>query len=207
MIFVVSVLVGGIIGFLVISFLGGFISAMKGSSPPRKPNGAQKIKGTPQHSKAKPQGTPRNTAAKPQGVRAKPQGTPKKQTTRRTQGVSPSPVDIWWGNLQRTPLSDSEAQRIAAQVAQFYNAWQADYTMNHSWLCIALNADKVECRQLYRSFDRGAAPTPTFSYSHRLSCQADREHLAQHILRRIRQDAPGCALYLDGDSLILPTNG
>lgn len=47
-------------------------------------------------------------------------------------------------------------------------------------------------------------------YTHAISCQADRELLANCILRRIRQqhlsDGVAVQLYLDGDAIILPTN-
>lgn len=120
------------------------------------------------------------------------------------QTAQPSPVDIWWKNLKRTPLSAAESQRIAEKVLLFYDRWYRDSSMDHSWLCIAINANKVECRQMSR--DYSSAPTPTYSFTHSLSCQADREELAGYILRAVRAIYPDTTLHLDGDALILSTN-
>lgn len=120
------------------------------------------------------------------------------------QTAQPSPVDIWWKNLKRTPLGAAESQRIAEKVALFYDRWYRDSSMNHSWLCIAINANKVECRQM--SSDYSCVPTPTYAFTHSLSCQADREELAGYILRAVRQVDPYTTLHLDGDALILSTN-
>ena len=119
----------------------------------------------------------------------------------------PSAVDIWWKNLKRTPLSDQESKQIAEQIAKLYMQWKSNSFMNHSWLCLGIQADKVSFRQLYSySGEFKAAPSPSISYSHRISCQNDRELLASYILSAIKSKDPGCMLFLDGDALILPTN-
>ena len=119
------------------------------------------------------------------------------------QTSQPSAYDIWWKNLKRTPLSAAESQCIAERVAQEYDAWSRNSLADHSWLCIAINADKVEVRKLYKDFGSSA---PAFAFTHSLSCQADREELAGYILRAVRQVDPYTSLHLDGDSLILSTN-
>ena len=112
----------------------------------------------------------------------------------------------WWNNQERSPLSEEESRQLADTVARFYSLWREDGDMNHKWLCIAINPDSLVCKALYQDFNRGQVPAPSYSFSHSLSCQADREALADCILTRLRQDDPDCPLYLEGDALILPTN-
>lgn len=112
----------------------------------------------------------------------------------------------WWDNQTRTPLSMEESRQLAGHVARFYSLWLADGDMDHRWLCIAIQRDTLTCSAVYKDYNRGQVPGPSYSFSYSLSCQADREDLAAHILRRIKQDYPTCQLYLDGDALILPTN-
>lgn len=122
---------------------------------------------------------------------------------------APSAVDIWWKNLKHTPLSEYESKQIAETVAKWYMTWKSDMYMNHSWLCLGIEDSRVLFKQIYSANSNSGikfAPQPTISYSHKISCQNDRELLASYILSAIRAKDPGCKLFLDGDSLILPTN-
>ncbi|MBQ7086827.1 MAG: hypothetical protein IJM96_05060 [Clostridia bacterium] len=120
---------------------------------------------------------------------------------------TPSAYDIWWKNLKRTPLSSQESMQIAESVDKFYKNWKNDRYMNHSWLCLEIGASEVSCKQVYSySGEIQIPPALTISYSHKISCQNDREMLASYILSAIKSDDPGCELFLDGDSLILPSN-
>ena len=118
-----------------------------------------------------------------------------------------SPYDIWWKNLDHTPLSHQESIQIAQRAAELYMQWKNDIHMDHSWLCLGIEANKISFKQV-SSYNGGFNPIPTvtISYSHKISCQDDRVMLASYILTAIKSKDSACALFLDGDSLILPTN-
>ena len=110
----------------------------------------------------------------------------------------------WWENYNSTPLSASEMQTIAEKVDAFYTEWICDRTISHTQIVIWLETDAVKYVCSRRDMER------KIPYTHAISCQADRELLANCILRRIRQqhlsDGVAVQLYLDGDAIILPTN-
>ena len=130
-----------------------------------------------------------------------------KNQTSKQSANTPSPANIWWDNLKHTPLGEQESRQIAAKVADLYIKWKNDSFVNHSWLCLGIDSNQVVFKQIYSCTDVVKfAPTPTISFSHAISCQNDRELLASYILSAIKTKDPGCMLFLDGDSLILPTN-
>lgn len=124
----------------------------------------------------------------------------------RSDAHSAASKSGWWDNGTRTPLSPAEAREIANQAAWFYRQWLADPDVSHGWLCIDLKADRMVCKAIHRTPTQPPPAAPSFNYPHAITCQADREELAEHILWCIRKDDPDCRLYLDGDALILPTN-
>ena len=105
----------------------------------------------------------------------------------------------WMENDFRTPLSPAESLNLALETEQLYRSWSQDHTADHSWLCIALERDRLVFKQL-------PAGQQTRYYTHSLSCQQDREDLAAVILQHLQECFPGCRPYLDYSSLILPTN-
>ena len=120
---------------------------------------------------------------------------------------TPSEYDIWWKNLKHTPLSEYESKQIAERIAELYMEWKSNPLMDHSWLCLGIERSSVLFKQIYHpTGEVKFAPQPTISYSHTISCQNDRILLASYILSAVKAKDPGCKLFLDGDSLILPTN-
>lgn len=127
------------------------------------------------------------------------------QRTQKPEDAYSDPYiyDNWYGNRYPTPLSAFEMQTIAEKVDAIYMDWIRDRSQDHRSAVIWLNHDSVKwCVDRYTE--------RTVPYSHTISCQADRELLANCILHWLREKHPndGIAvqLYLDGDSLILPTN-
>lgn len=110
----------------------------------------------------------------------------------------------WWENGRHTPLSVPEMQKIAGEVDAFYMTWLYDTTISHTSIVIWLERDAVKCTCMRRDLES------RIPYTHAISCQADRELLADCILRHIRERHPNdgiaAQLYLDGDAIILPTN-
>lgn len=134
----------------------------------------------------------------------------REQIRKRKEEYRANPVNAWHNNLKNTPLSSTEMSQIARKVLLAYQQWQMSSLMNHFWLCIEIGEDAIYIRRLYSDAAKNRIAIPqaiTYAYSHNISSQKDREMLADAILSAIRREHPQCALYLDGDSLILPTNG
>ena len=107
-------------------------------------------------------------------------------------------------------LDDDEIRSLGKAAADWCGTWLVSSKADHKWLVIEVSTDHMDCRSVNNAPPYAGYPHCTVQYSKKIDWDAAAV-AAQKILAIVSARQPKMVsvykLYLDGHSLILPTNG